>query len=120
MTIDLDHVAKRLSYTELRHARNIETRLVTAYAILEATSRTLKALLISRSRGSGHQRQFSLADDHLHKQDKIVLSELCNRCETYIASTQEIQKRNEKLIQVVRVALAFDSTSLQLLDTDDR
>lgn len=103
MTIELNAVATRLSFEDLRHVRNIESQLLTAVTVLEATSATLKevveALLLWRQGGMVETPSDDNGESTGHE---LTLRDLIRRCECFIRSATEVQKRNDKLIQLVR------------------
>ena len=109
MTMELSAVAKRLSFTDLRHVRNIESRLLTTISVLEATAVTLREILgvIADHKGrgppSGGTRSFV--------EDETMLRNLARRCDSFILSATEVQRRNDKLIELVCIRAAFVNPS---------
>lgn len=102
MTIELNAVAKRLSFGDLRHVRNIESQLLTAVTVLEATTATLKELVDALV---SWRMAFvpDTPDVELHESasDELALRDLIRRCKCFIRSANEVQRRNDKLIQLV-------------------
>lgn len=94
MTIELSSVALRLSLEDLRHVRNIESQLLTAVTVLEATvdslNEVVKAIALRPKRDTSCEVS----------KNESTLRALVKRCECLVRSTNEVQKRNDKLIQL--------------------
>ena len=94
MTIELSSVALRLSFEDLRHVRNIESQLLTAVTVLEATADTLEEIVKALS------PRKKLDTTCKPSVNELTLKHLIKRCQCLVKSANEVQKRNDKLIQL--------------------
>lgn len=104
LTMELNSIARLISFADIRHIRNIESQLVTAATVLKATASTLRELLSVATEqvvSTNHKPEPCKHGESGLSRDESILKDLLRRCEAYILSAEEVQKRNEKLIQLV-------------------
>lgn len=105
MTVKLDTVASSLSFNDLRHIRNIESRLLTALTVLDATLATLCEIQHAFTPVGETRDQLAVTTTFIEHQ--MAFRDLIRKCEAFIRSAKEVQKRNDKLIQLVCHALVL-------------
>ena len=98
-----------MNFSTLQVVRSIESKLLTALAILQATLETLDAVIRIASQLEGNQifpaEDAALENNCLNQsKENFALQKLRHKAVSYLSSAHVLQRKTEKLSEMVRVS----------------